>query len=95
MQSNQELAFSFSLCLWHHRLNAPMKQSNESNHPISPYSIYKAVALLFGIVKTGVSPTEFDSKTWYDWTIRIVGGVILFVTFVAGLALFLADRLKH
>ena len=75
-----------------------MKQSHETNHPISPYSIYKAVALfnaLFGIVKSGVSPTEFDSKKWYDRTIRIVGGVVLFITFVAGLVLVLADQFKH
>ena len=75
-----------------------MKQSHETNHPISPYSIYKAVALfnaLFGIVKSGVSPTEFDSKTWYDRTIRIVGGVVLFAFVVAGLALMFADQFKH
>jgi len=75
-----------------------MKQSPETNHPISAYSIYKAVALfnaLFGIVKSGVSPTEFDSKEWYDRTIRIVGGVVLFVTLVAGLALICADQFKH
>jgi hypothetical protein len=75
-----------------------MKQSRETDHPVSPYSIYKALALfnaLFDIVKSGVSPTEFDSKKWYDRAIRIVGGVVLFVTLVAGLALVLADQLKH
>jgi hypothetical protein len=75
-----------------------MKQSHKTDHPISPYSIYKVAALfkaLFGTVKSGVSPTQFDLKKWYDRTIRIVGGIVLFVTFVAGLALIFADRFKH
>jgi len=75
-----------------------MKQSHKTDHQISPYSAYKVAALfkfLFETVKSGVSPTQFDSKTWYDRTIRIVGGVVLFVTFVAGLALIFADRFKH
>jgi hypothetical protein len=89
---------AISACSCHHRLSVLMKQSHESNHPISPYSIYKGAALfkaLFGIVRSGISPTEFDSKTWYDRTIRIVGGVVLFIVFVAGLALIIADQFKH
>ena len=75
-----------------------MKQSHETNHPISPYSVYKAVGLfkaLFEIVKSGVSPTQFDSNKWYDRTIRVVGGVIIFLTFVAGLVLLIADQFKQ
>jgi hypothetical protein len=75
-----------------------MKQSQQSNHSIGPYSMYKIAALfiaLFDIVKSGVSPTQFDPKTWYDRTIRVVGGILLFVFFVAGLALVIADQFKH
>jgi hypothetical protein len=57
-----------------------MNQPDHSNHPVSAYSVYKALtsfAALFGIIKSGVSPTEFDPKAWYDRAIRVVGGLII------------------
>jgi hypothetical protein len=75
-----------------------MKQPDQSNHPVSAYSVAKAVSFvlaLFGIIKSGVSPTEFDSKTWYDRAIRVVGGIIILLLFGAGFALLVAEQFRH
>lgn len=75
-----------------------MKHSDQSDHPISPYSLYKVVtsfAALFGIIRSGVSPTEFDSKAWYDRTIRVVGALIILLVLAAGFALLIAEHFKH
>jgi hypothetical protein len=50
---------------------------------------------LFGIIRSGASPTEFDSKAWYDRTIRVVGGLIILIVLAAGFALLIAEHFKH
>lgn len=75
-----------------------MKHPDQSDHPVSPYSIYKIVtsfAALFGLIKSGVSPTEFDPKAWYDRAIRVVGGLIILALLIAGIVLTLADHFKR
>jgi len=75
-----------------------MNKSDHSNHPVSAYSVYKALtsfAALFGIIKSGVSPTQFDPKAWYDRAIRVVGGLIILLCLVAGFVLVLIDYFKH
>ena len=79
-------------------LGAPIKQSDQSNHPASAYSVYKAVTsfvALFGLIKSGVSPTEFDPKAWYDRAIRVVGGLVILLVLVAGFVLVLSDHFKR
>jgi hypothetical protein len=44
---------------------------------------------------SGVSPSEFDPKGWYDREIRVVGGIIILVMLVAGFVLVLADHFKR
>jgi hypothetical protein len=75
-----------------------MKQPDQSNHPLSAYSVAKVASLvlaLFGIIKSGVSPTEVDSKTWYDRAIRVVGGIIILLLFGTGFALLVAEQFRH
>jgi len=75
-----------------------MKHPDQSDHPVSPYSIYKVVtsfAALFGLIKSGVSPSEFDPKAWYDRAIRVVGGLIILAMLIAGIVLTLADHFKR
>jgi hypothetical protein len=75
-----------------------MNQSDHSNHRVSAYSVYKALttfAALFGIIKSGVSPTEFDPKAWYDRAIRVVGGLIILLVLVAGIVLVFIDHFKR
>jgi hypothetical protein len=38
---------------------------------------------LFALVKTGFSPQQGDPTAWYDRTIRVIGGIVLFVFFLA------------
>ncbi|HET7108902.1 MAG TPA: hypothetical protein VFI38_18965 [Candidatus Acidoferrum sp.] len=75
-----------------------MKHTDQSDHPVSPHSIYKVVtsfAALFGLIKSGVSPSEFDPKAWYDRAIRVVGGLIILAMLIAGIVLTLADHFKR
>jgi hypothetical protein len=74
------------------------RHSDQSDHPVSPYSIYRIVtsfAALFGIIKSGVSPSALDPKAWYDRAIRVVGGLIILAGLIAGFVLVLADRFKR
>lgn len=78
--------------------HSDMKHSDQSSHPVSAYSVYKAVTsfvALFGLIKSGVSPTEFDPKAWYDRAIRVVGGLIILLVLVTGFALVLLDHFKR
>jgi hypothetical protein len=75
-----------------------MKHSDQSNHPVSAHSLLRfvlSIMALFGIIKSGVSPTQFDSKAWYDRVIRAVGGLIILLMLLAGFALLLSDHFKH
>lgn len=75
-----------------------MKHSDQSNHSFGAHAIYKLVSLfafLIDTIRSGVSPTQFDSKAWYDRTIRVGDGLILFLVFATGLILLIAERFKH
>jgi hypothetical protein len=76
----------------------PMKHSDQSDHPVSAHSLLRfvfSIKELLGIIKSGVSPTQFDSKAWYDRVIRAVGGFIILLMLLAGVALLLSEHFKH
>jgi hypothetical protein len=75
-----------------------MKHADQSNHSVNTHSFYRAVTsivALFGTIKSGISPTQFDSKVWYDRAIRVVGGLIILLVLLAGFALLLSDHFKR
>ena len=71
---------------------------NKEDSSVTPFGIAKVFALFTmcaDLVRSGASPDQFEPTAWYDRVIRIVGGILIFVVFAAGLILMILDRVHH
>ena len=46
-------------------------------------NLYRAPFISFDLIRSGLSPGRGDPTAWYDRAIRMVGGIILLLFFIA------------
>jgi len=50
--------------------------------------------MIYGLIRSGISPGRDDPKKWYDRAIRVVGGILIFLVLVFGAILAWMDVFK-
>jgi len=52
----------------------------------------RGVFFLIDLIRSGISPGPTDPKAWYDRAIRSIGGAIILLVLLFGVALLIIDR---
>jgi len=59
-----------------------------------PRSAVSLFAICFDLIRTAFHPDRTESLSWYDRTIRILGGVLILAAFAVGLILLVLEAVK-